>query len=178
MDEGMKKIVDLVGRELKWVQPHATTMSFELRDGEDVAATLRFRSLFGSFATAESADGAWTFKRIGFFQTKATVRALNSETDLGVFKNNTWKDGGTLEMPDGRKYRADTNLWATKCSFKTESGEVLIGFQKIGGILHMSSTVQIHEAARSLPELPWMTLLGWYLTVMMHYDRAAVAAAT
>jgi hypothetical protein len=174
----MKKIADLIGRELKWIQPTATKMSFELRDGEETAAMLKFRSLFGSFATAESADGSWTFKRIGFFQTKATVRALGSETDIGVFKNNTWKDGGTLELPDGRTYPADTNFWATKCSFRTESGEMLISFQKIGGILHMSSTVQIHEAARKLPELPWMALLGWYLTVMMHIDRAAVAAAT
>ncbi len=173
----MKKIADLVERELKWIQPHATKMEFELKDGEETAATLRFRSLFGSFATAESADGAWTFKRIGFFQTKATVRALGSETDLGVFKNNTWKDGGTLELPDGRRYPADTNLWATKCSFKTEAGAPLIGFQKIGGVLHMSSFVQIHEAARGIPELPWMTLLGWYLTVLMHADRMAMAAA-
>jgi hypothetical protein len=174
----MKKIRDLIGRELKWVQPHATKMDFELKDGEEIAATLHFRSLFGSFATAESADGTWTFKRIGFFQTKATVRALDSETDLGVFKNNTWRDGGTLELPDGRKYPADTNFWATKYSLKTEAGEPLIGFQKIGGVLHMSSTVHIHEAGRQIPELPWMTLLGWYLTVMMHVDRMAMAAAT
>ena len=173
----MKKILDLIGRELKWVQPHATKMDFELRDGDEVAAALRFRSLFGSFATAESADGVWTFKRIGFFQTKVTVRALGSETDIGVFKNNTWKDGGTLELPDGRTYPADTNYWATKCSFKTESGITLIGFQKIGGVLHMSSSVQIHEPARTIAELPWMSLLGWYLTVLMHVDKMAMAAA-
>jgi hypothetical protein len=174
----VKYIRDLIGRELKWVHPHATKMEFELRDGEVAAATLRFRSFFGSLATAESADGSWTFKRMGFLQTKATVRALGSEQDLGVFKNNTWRDGGTLELPDGRKFPADTNCWATKCSFKTESGVPLVSFQKIGGVLHMSSAVQIHEAARDLPELPWIALLGWYLTVMMHMDRTAMAAAT
>ena len=44
-------------------------MEYELRAGDMLAATLRFRSSFGSFATAEDGDGCWTFKRVGFWQT-------------------------------------------------------------------------------------------------------------
>ncbi len=35
----MKRMQDLVGRELKWVQPRAMKREFELRDGDEVAAT-------------------------------------------------------------------------------------------------------------------------------------------
>lgn len=174
----MQRIADLVGQELTWVQPRASKMEYELRAGDIVAATLVFRSSFGSFATATSADGIWTFKRVGFFNTRVTVRALNSETDLAVFRNNTWKGGGTLEMADGRKYPANTNFWATQYEFTTESGEKLISYKKIGGILRMSSVTEIHPMAKNLRELPWMVLLGWYLTLMMSMEATAVIIAS
>jgi hypothetical protein len=173
----MLKLAELIGQELKWEQPHAMHMEYELRAGERQAATLRFRSSFGSFATAASADGTWTFKRVGFWQTKVTIRAAGAETDLAVFKNNTWSGGGTLELPDGRRYPANTNFWATQYEFKNEAGEPLVSYQKIGGILHLSSRVEIHTRARDIEELPWIVLLGWYLTVMMYMDAAATTAA-
>jgi hypothetical protein len=106
-----------------------------------------------------------------------TIRESGSETDLGVFKNNTWSGGGTLELADGRRFPADTNFWATKFEFKTEAGEALIRYSKIGGFLHASSQTEIHTAAKDLREMPWMVMLGWYLTVMMQADSAAVIAA-
>lgn len=171
----MRKIAELIGKELKWVQPNALKMEYELRTGDMVAATLLFRSSFGSFATAASADGSWTFKRVGFWQTKVTIRASGAETDLAVFKNNTWGGGGTLELPDGRKYLANTNSWASQYEFKTETKEALISYRKIGGMLRMSSGVEIYPLAKDIAELPWMVLLGWYLTVMMYMDYAASA---
>jgi hypothetical protein len=151
-------------------------MEYELQAGDAIAATLCFRSSFGSFATATSADGIWTFKRVGFTQTRATIRKSESETDLAVFKNNTWRGGGTLEFPDGRKYLANTNFWATQYAFETEMGEPLITYRKIGGMFHMSAITEIHPLARTLPEMPWMVMLGWYLAVMMHMDGASAAA--
>lgn len=173
----MIRLSDLVGHELKWIQPHAMKMEYELRAGDLVAAALRFRSSFGSFATATSADGSWTFKRVGFTQTKVTIRASEADSDLAVFKNNTWSGGGTLELPDGRSYPANTNFWSTQYEFKTQTGDPLISYRKIGGMLHMSSVTEIHPLARDLPELPWMVSLGWYLTVMMHMDSAVIVAA-
>ncbi len=172
----MLHLAELNGSDLKWVQPRALKMEYELRAGDILAATLSFRSSFGSFATAASADGSWTFKRVGFWQTRVTVRASGTETDLAVFRNNTWSGGGTLELPDGRNYPANTNFWATQYEFRTEKGEALISYKKIGGMLHMSSAVEIHTPAKDLAEMPWMVVLGWYLTVMMYMDSAAVAA--
>jgi hypothetical protein len=53
----------------------------------------------------------------------------------------------------------------------------LVSYRKIGGILHLSSLVEIHPRARDIAELPWIVLLGWYLTVMMYMDAAAATAA-
>ena len=145
-------------------------MQYELRTGGgELAATLHFRSSFGSFATAESADGCWTFKRVGFFQTKVTIRACGSDDEIGIFKNNTWSGGGTLELADEGTFQVATNFWQTKFGFETESGEKLIGFEK-SGLLHLSATVEIQPNAVSMAELPLIVTLGCYLLVMMDMD--------
>ena len=173
----MLRLADLPGQPLKWIQPHATKMDYVLRAGEREAATLIFRSAFGSLATATSADGIWSFKRVGFWQTRVTIRADGSDSDLAVFKNATWSGGGTLELPNGHTYPANTNFWSTQYQFTTEAGEPLISFRKIGGMLHMSSDVEIHPIASAIPETSWMVMLGWYLTVMLYMDSASAIVA-
>lgn len=172
----MRQIAQMVGGELEWVQPRALKMEYELRAGEEVVATLRFRSSWGSFATAESADGCWTFKRVGFWQTRATVRPCESEVEIASFRQGTWSFGGTLELPDGRKYPASTNFWATRYEIQSESGEPLITY-RTHGILRLEAHMEIAPPAAALPELPWMSMLGWYLAVMMHNDSAAAAVS-
>ena len=171
----MTRVADLSGQWLKWKQPSALKMQYELRTGEDeLAATLRFRSSFGSFATADSADGCWTFKRVGFWRTRVTVRSCGSDDDIAVFKNNTWTGGGTLEFSDGRTFRATTNTWQTKFGFETETGEKLIEFET-SGLLHLTATVQIQSSSAGMAELPLMVMLGLYLIVMMHIDLTTAA---
>jgi hypothetical protein len=173
----VKRIAELVGRELKWVQPHTLKMEYELHAEDELAATLRFRSSFGSLATAESADGCWTFKRVGFWQTRVTIRACGTETDIAIFRNNTWSGGGTLEFPDGRKFRANTNFWQTRYEFNAEADGMLFGYRNIGGMLHSSAAVDIQPGAAHILEIPWMVMLGWYLILMMQRDAAVVVVA-
>ncbi len=172
----MRRIAEWIGRELKWTQPQTLKMEYELRVGDEQVARMRFKSAFGSLATAESADGCWTYKRVGFLQTRVTIRACSAETEIAIFKPNTWTSGGTLELPDGRKFPASTNFWQTIYDFRTEAGDTLFTYRNIGGVLHASALVEIQPAAADLSELPWMVMLGWYLVVMMQQDAAVVAA--
>ena len=54
----MRKLAELVSQQLKWVQPSAFKMHYELRAGDELAATLRFRRAFGSFATDAATTAA------------------------------------------------------------------------------------------------------------------------
>jgi len=173
----MKRIVDLIGHELEWRQPHASKRQFELVAGDERIATLEFRSMFGSLAIAESADGVWTFKRVGFFQPSVTIRTAASEAEIAVFRNRTWSAGGTLELPDGRRYPANTNFWMSTYEFKNENSEMLVRFTRIRGVLHRAATVEIGSAGATEAELPWLVALGWYLAVMMQNDASGAAAA-
>jgi len=167
---------DAATRDLRWVQPRIFRPIYELRAGEQVAAILAFHNSFGSAATGNSADGCWNFKRIGFFQTQVTIRACGSESDIVLFRNSTWGSGGSLEMPDGRKLRANINFSATRYQLMAQTGVPILTFNRIGGLLHLSGDVLVHEAAKVMPELPWLVILGWYLTIMMHRDSAVAVA--
>lgn len=172
----MQKIVSSIGLPIEWKQPNLLKMEYELKSGESLLATLRFRSSLGTFATVETADGCWTFKRVGFWHTKVTIHPCNSENEIASFKNSTWSDGGTLLLPDTRKYLANTNFWQTKLEFKTENGEPLIHFQNVG-FVRPSAKVTIYESAKAIPELSWIVTLGWYLIIMMQNDSSAATSA-
>jgi hypothetical protein len=171
----MKSIAEFTGCELRWVQPHVLKREYELKIGDDVAATLNFTSSFSSFAIGESREGSWSFKRVGIWQRTVTVRELASDTELAVFKRNIWKGGGTVELPSGLKYLTTPNFWQSQYDIWTEDRRPLIHY-RIGGIWRPSAATLIEPGAANLPELPWMTLLGWYLVLLMRQDAAAAAA--
>ncbi len=169
------RLAELGGEALAWENADWVHLAYELRRGTDVLATLRFRSVWGTFATAESAEGCWTFKRVGFLQTRVTIRRCGTDEEIAVFRNNTWTGGGTLEFADGRPFLANTNFWMTAFAFSTDGGEPLVHFRRIGGVLHLSAAVEITAAATAIAELPILMMLGWYLAIQLHNDTAASA---
>ena len=151
------------------------TRHFELRADDDVLATLTWVSMLGSLAKGESDDGCWTFKRGGFIRTHVTVRDCQAQDELGIFRNNTWAGGGTLELPEGARYVANSNFWQTRYDIRTTDEAPVVTFERIGGVMHLGSDVSVHTQARGMRQLPWLIMLGWYLTVMQHGDAAVVA---
>ena len=162
---------------LRWTQPSVLRGEAELRSGEELIATLSLRGMLGTLGTAESGDGSWTFKRVGFFQHRATIRVLGSDMDAAVFRNNTWASGGDLAFENGPTFRATTNLWMTRFVFSAETAEPLVRFH-YGGLFRRSADVEITAPARDLPELHLLVLFGWYLVVMLDRDSAVIVAAS
>lgn len=109
-------------------------------------------------------------------RSERRFRSCGSDVDIAMFRNNTWSGGGSLELPDGRKFLATTNFWQTSFELKTEADETLVRF-KTRGLLHLSATVEIQPDAAAMPELPWLVMFGWYLVVMMHMDSAALTGS-
>jgi hypothetical protein len=159
------------------VQPRALTQLYELRARKRTVATLEFRGIFGSLAIGESEQGCWSFKRVGFLQTAVTVRECDSEEDLAILRHNTWKGGGTLELPGGPELKVTTNLWRSQLDLRTRRGNVLLRF-KPKGVLRVKADVELEPAAGDLEGLPWMVMLGMYLLVMMRRDDGAMAVMT
>jgi hypothetical protein len=169
----VRRIAELIGGELKWVQPTAFKPQYELRAGDELVAHLRISGLFRDQAAAESADGCWMFERVGFWRNKVRVRAGGAQSAAAVFKLSRWGDGsGVLQLRDGRKLPATTNFWRTEYQFRSEAGELLLRLSS-AGVLRQNAKVEVHARAAGLPELPWLMMLGMFLMVAARADAAS-----
>ena len=148
--------------------------TYKLRHQEDSVATLSFRSAFGTLATATSADGVWTFKRVGSGRPGRRSGPRGSRR-IRSFEHDTWAGGGTLTLADGRAISVTSNFWQSKMEFRWSDDEVLFRYLT-EGFLRQESELEVMPSLERMPEAPWLLLFGWYLVVMLHQDAAASAA--
>ena len=172
----MPRMNELIGHNLRWEQPSANRLEYELRAGDVGLGRLHFPSSFKNIANASNADGEWTFDRPGFWQRRVLVMD-RSGRELAAFEPNFWRGGGLLILPDGRQWPTSSNFWATQYHLFDENQEHLLAYTGIGGFFHASCDLTIHPICRDLPELPWLVPFGWYVIMMNRRDSAAAAAA-
>jgi hypothetical protein len=153
------------------------TRQYELVSGTDVVGGLRWESMFGSLATAETADAAWTFKRAGFMSPRVTVRVPGSDSDLAVLRVGL-KGDGLLHGPERRNYQWQrTSFWRSEWAFATETGRLLVGFDPDFSLLKHAATVKLEPEALQVPDLPLLVTLGWYLMLLLSEEAAGVTAS-
>jgi hypothetical protein len=173
----MRTIREVVERALRWTQPSALKGEYDLHAGDEVVATLRWQKTFGSLALAETAGDTWTFKRSGFLRPKVTVRVPESETEAAVFKPG-WGGEGALRFSDGRCYQwQKTSFWHSEWAFANEAGEPLVHFKPDVAFFKQAAEVKVEPGAAALADLPLLTVLGWYLMLLLSEDAAEAAAA-
>jgi len=178
----MKSIKDITTEHLLWTQPKTIHQFFELRLNDDLFGTLNFPKLTGSLAEVETFDGKWSFKRIGIFHTKITIREFGNENDIAVFKPNLMASSGSLEFTNGNSFIWEAaNFWATRFEFKDNSGNLLVTFRagvddpKLKDWFKTQARVEITELAKNLSELSIIILLGWYLIIILNMDSSTSA---
>jgi hypothetical protein len=172
----VQSIKDFVGRELIWSRPRMMKREFELRSGEETLATLRWsKGWWSTLAEAASAEGEWTFKRSGFWKSKVTARQPGSETDLATFEPG-WTGAGVLTIAGGATYRwANDGHWGTAFAWKDSAGNSLVRLRH--RMMKNQGEVEISPSASALPDLPFLVVFGWYLTVSLVEERSAAAGS-
>jgi hypothetical protein len=180
----MQKLSTVIGRQIHWIQPKALERRFELRAEDDLVATLRFETAFGTLATAQAAGASWTFKRVGFLNPRVTVREAGTELDLAIYQPKFWGDGW-LVFPGGRVFHwKSTNFWGTQWGFADSYEDLLFALKpgvdkpKLSNLFKTQALVEVESQAYALPELSLLVLLGWYLVILHQDDVAAASAAT
>jgi hypothetical protein len=157
-------------------------MEFELLEGEEPLGRLSWKSFCGTHATAECADGAWSFKRVGFLDPRVTVRERGSEEDLAVFRPR-FTGNGLLEIRGGPilEWRG-TDFFASRWGFFGAGGGPILSVQAAGprgwkDLLRTGGLVEVGAGGPDLGEFPLCVLLSWYLFVLIQQDTAASSAA-
>lgn len=172
----MRRMTDVAERLLAW-EPSAPRR-FELRSGREVLATLHWHNPGGSLATAEAAEGRWTFKRVGFFRTRITVRVAGSDHDVAEMTAADRRK--QLVFDDGRSCRwGRVARGSRESAFFDSANRPLVRFSGRRGHPGPRITVAIEPAGVQSPDLSLLVLIGAYRLVLEHEDEtAAVMAAT
>lgn len=162
--------------DLTWVRPKRLTQEYTLLRDRTTLATLRFGKRMGSLASAEWGNSRWTFKRVGLFRPRVTVRVQGSEKDIAVFELG-WSWTGTLRFSPGPSYRwTSVSFWSQEWAFLREDGSAAVRFWQRA--LGRKGRVKIESDSERLADLPVLVLLGWYLLVLIAREEDASAAAT
>jgi hypothetical protein len=168
----------------QWVQPKTFERRYRLMVDDQEVAALDFQSAFGSLAAAATSTDRWTFKRVGFFNPRVTVRREGSEADLAVYRPRWTGSEGRLEFADGRVLLWKTaNFWATEYVFTMPEGDPLLLFRqgledgKLNDFFKAQARVVFQPESGLLTDLPLLVLLGWYLMILAQEDSGAAAAS-
>ncbi len=172
----MNTIREFAGQPLRWVQPKAVKQQFELHSGDEVLAVMQWQSSWRSSATAETAEGNWSFNRRGFRQ-QVSIEANRADLPIPTLSRR-WTGSATLTFPDGQSYLwKRSGFWGIKRAWTTPDGVPLVTFKTAYGLFKTGGEVAIEPTAATLPELALLMTLGWYLVVMAARDAAAASAA-
>lgn len=170
----MRSVKDVAGAQVAWVQPVRAKEAFELRTGDEVVGTLVWSGR--SLATADTADGRWTFKREGFLHPRVTVRVPGSDDNVAVFHPG-WTGGGTLDLGSGRQIRfVAANFWRSRWQWLDGDAKPLIHFNSQQGALRLDGEVELEAGAAESPHAALMLTLGWYLINLTLRDATETAA--
>jgi hypothetical protein len=175
----MDKISNFTNYKLYWLEKSAFKQNFELHSELDsLLASLTFKKLSGTLAEAESAEGSWTFKRVGFLNPKVTIRTQQKEEDIAIFHPKSFSKS-ILEFSNKKVfYWHHTNFWSTQWAFTDESGKELVSFKpgskehKFSDLFKEQAIVEFQSEAKIIQELPLLTIFGWYIIVCHNMDIA------
>ena len=162
----MRAIRELQTRELTWVQRSRKPRTFEMLAGDESVILMRWERR-GSDATAESAGGRWSFQRQGYMRPGITIRDADSGLEVATFRGS-WDGGGLITLRDGRTYAWNNTNWQhTAWAWTDRNEQVLLRFK--------GKSMTIEPSGLSVPELPLLAALSWYLNIVNN-DAASVAS--
>jgi hypothetical protein len=175
MEVKMGRIIEHAGSELIWA-PSNNRMGYELRDKDLIIGSIVVEGKLLSNAIGKCVDGSWKFKREGMLKSNISVKENDKEIQLALFKKNALNRNGEIQINKKKLFTINTNFTMTEYNIKNEKG-LLISISKITRLPNISSTVKINPIAITIPELPWIVLLSWYLVIMQQFDAAFNSAA-
>ncbi len=148
-----------------WQQPKRFKRFFTLQAGDARYATLHWEKPWSFTASASTADGRWEFAHKGFLQSLIPVRDEVSKSALGVFLTRRY--GGLLTLSERESYLWKlSGMLRAESTWRTTQGIALLHCTP----RHWSTTkasLVIAPEATTLPELPLLVALDWYIRLMM-----------
>jgi hypothetical protein len=166
---------------LQWIQTGDLDSQLISEGSDEPFAKLKWAKKWGSLATGESADGKWTFKRVGFLHPKVTIRETGTESDIATF-SLSWGGDGVLEIPSEASafLFKRTSMWHSEWILKRNDSEETVltirpdfGLTKVPTKKKLGAEVELGQNALAQSRLSLLALFTWYLIILMTYDDYA-----
>lgn len=94
-----------------------------------------------------------------------TIHPAGADETIAVFQGLPSLNG-VLEFAHGPSYYWDSNFWLTKWIWTdTEGSELMRVHRHLS--LRAEGTVEIEPQTAETPEIPLLTVLGWYLIILL-----------
>jgi hypothetical protein len=163
---------------LRWIRVDAEKHEFDLKAGDAIIASLRWKTALGSMATAELADGHRTIKRTGFLNPRITVRDAASGKDLAHLDAHPSRS--TLVLAGGTTYDWHrTGLLVPGWHFRDRHGNEVLSLEPVReGLRLEGALIGITEVGRHLPDLALLLLTGFYFIALAWLEDQAAAASS
>lgn len=148
--------------ELTWTEPEQAGAPFVIRSEGREVGSLQFDRGHTGHAVGEIQGRKWILEGSKGLNPRVTVREEGSAEASAVY-TQSWTGRGTVTFADGTEYCWNaSHVWGTTWCFRRggQQASLCVSEQtprKTGAQVRMCA------GAASLPEMPVLLLLGWYL---------------
>ena len=158
-------------QDLQWVQPRRFVRHWELRDGETRLAFVWWRGAFRRGFGALTRDGAWRFAHPFFWNSMSILR--EGEDEPVVQARSRFLGRASIERRAGEALEWRRAGWLThRFAVVTSEGLPLVSIALQRGFFRREASVRLEDAARALPDLEQLVLLGWVLALATQRPHA------
>lgn len=172
----MSKFVDKLSENAAWYR--ASGKLFELRtDSNEIIITMKLvTSMFSSFIEGTFQDQVYTLKRVGFFTMYVIVRRAEEENDIAILRIKSGKGNRQMKFANGHLYMLDCEgLFCHKRYWTNKQGEkVLYLKHESVGLWKAKTTVTPTKHSNDVPDLPLLTMTGFYVMWLLEQRRKTV----
>lgn len=154
---------------LAWRQASLFARAVEVVSRDTLAGILRFEG-WGMKCDATCADGMWTFRRHGFLWRNVTVEQASGGQQVATV--NMRFTSGTLTLANGETYGwKQLGFWSGETAFITGSEFPIVKFKPRRFSFKDSGEVSVQREYKESPDLPFLIMLGVYLSVLNQRRR-------
>lgn len=123
---------------------------FELKQNDEIVATLRRPSVWSSNFLAATSSENWVIRRGGFWGNKAEIIDAASQQPIASFRS-AWGGRGILTFADGQAFLVMTRgCWHPVWSVTTESGQTVLQLHTREKSVKFPNVAAVSESRLSL----------------------------
>ena len=134
-----------------------------------MVSALNWKKATGSLATGETADAAFTFRRVGFLPRRITVHSFIPGAEIATLRR-TSREKSLLKLADGHTFEWKlTKTRGGEMAFFDTAG-LIMSFRPVSLPAAYHASVEITPGKLDPPGLALLALLGWYQIVLEYED--------